>query len=209
MKYLKMLGLTAVAAAALMALVGTGTASATVACKVTETPCASSNEWELGTKGLATLKAGTSAVMKSTGGEALMTCNSGRVSGTLENKGGPTQTMHQAGSSSNIVYEECTKTMDTIKGGEVELHHIAGTDNATVTIKGFETTVSLFGVSCVYTYGAGVDAGIITGGTKPSMDVNAVLPKTIGSSFLCPATVTGQFEGTLTEPVGAAYFEDE
>lgn len=209
MKYLKMLGLAAVAAAALMALAGTGTASATVACKVTETPCAPSNEWELGTKGLASLKAGTSAVMSSTAGEALMTCNAGHISGTLENKGGPTETMHQAGSSANIVYEGCTNTMDTIKGGEVELHHIAGTDNATVTIKGFETTVSLFGVSCIYTYGAGIDAGVITGGTTPRMDVNAVLPKSSGSSFLCPSTVKGQFEGSLTEPAGAAYFEDE
>lgn len=208
MKYLKMLGLAAVAAAALMAIAGAGMASATVACKVTETPCAPANEWELGTSGLASLKAGTSAVMSSTSGEALMTCNGGHVSGKLENKGGPTETMHQAGSSANIVYEGCTNTMDTIKGGEVELHHIAGTDNATVTIKGFETTVQILGVSCIYTYGAGIDAGVITGGTKPSMDVNAVLPKGSGS-FLCPSTVKGQFEGSLTEPAGAAYFEDE
>jgi hypothetical protein len=208
MRYLKVLGLVAVAAA-LMGIAGAGTASATVACKVTETPCAASNEWELGTFGLASLKAGTSAVMKTTGGEVVITCNGGHVSGTLQNKGGPTETMHQAGSSSNIVYEGCTKTMDTIKGGEVELHHIAGTDNATVTIKGFETTVLTVGVTCIYTYGAGIDAGVITGGTKPSMDVSAVLPKTSGSSFLCPATVTGQFEGTLTEPVGPAYSQDE
>jgi hypothetical protein len=208
MKYLKMLGLAAVAAAALMALAGTGTASATVACKLTETPCAASNEWEIGTSGLATLKAGTSAVMRTTGGEAVITCNKGHVSGKLENKGGPTQTMHQPGSAANVAYEECTQTMDTIKGGEAELHHIAGTDNATVTLKGFETTVLTIGVTCTYTYGTGIDVGVITGGTKPSMDVSAVLPKSAGS-FLCPTTVTGQFEGTLTEPVGAAYFEDE
>lgn len=209
MKYLKMLGLAAVAAAALMAIVGPGTASATVACKVTETPCAAANEWAVGTSGLATLKAGTSAVMRTTGGEIVITCNKGHVSGKLENQGSATTTMHQPGTAANVGYEECTQTMDTIKGGEVELHHIAGTDNATVTIKGFETTVLTLGVSCIYTYGVGIDAGVITGGTSPNMDVKGVLPKTTGSSFLCPTTVTGEFAGTLTEPVGAAYFEDE
>lgn len=49
MRLLKMLGLAMVAAAAVTAFVGAGTASATL-CKVNESPCKSTNEWPAGTE---------------------------------------------------------------------------------------------------------------------------------------------------------------
>jgi hypothetical protein len=207
MKYLKMLGLAAVAAMALMAFLGAGSASATVFCKVTEVPCSEANEWAVGTFGDATQKAGSSGVMKTTEGTIVETCTEVTVSGKLQTKGGPTETVKETGGGENVVWKNCTNPMVTIKGGEIEVHHITGTDNGTVTMKGFETTmfISSLGLSCIYTYGAGIDVGIITGGTKPSMDLNAALPRSASSSAFCPATIVGSVEGTLTEPTGAAY----
>jgi hypothetical protein len=206
MKYLKFLGLAAVMVAALMA--SAGTASATVLCKVTETPCAAFNEYPLGTFVRGSLEMGTSAAMKTTDNSELITCSIAHVSGTLESKGSGSETIHQEGSPKNISYDECTYTMDTLKGGEIELHHISGTDNGTVIIKAFETTVNILELSCIYGYGKGVDVGVLTGGAHPTMDVKAVLSKT-GGGFLCPTTVMGEFDGSITEPEEGFYIEDE
>jgi hypothetical protein len=54
--------------------------------------------------------------------------------------------------------------MDTVANGEIEIHHIAGTDNGTLILSGFETTAVVFGVDCRYGYGSKSDAGVITGG---------------------------------------------
>jgi hypothetical protein len=200
MKYLKMLGLAAVAAMALMAFVGAGAASATVLCKVKETPCAAANEYPKGTVADGTLL-GTSAKMTSTSGEIVETCTAGTVKGTLEVAGGPTATPRSGTGGATVTWSGCTHTMDTIKNGSIEIHHIAGTYNGTVIIKEVETTIDLgFLGSCIYTYGAGTDVGILTAGPQPRIDLNAVLTKSASSSFACPTTVGGQAEGILTEP---------
>jgi hypothetical protein len=49
-KYAKIMSLAAVAAVAIMALVGAGSASATTMCKKNESPCSSANQWPSGTK---------------------------------------------------------------------------------------------------------------------------------------------------------------
>lgn len=200
MKYLKMFGLAAVAAMALMAFAGAGSASATVLCKVKETPCAAANEYPVGTVADGSLL-GTSAKMTTTAGEIVETCTAGTVKGTLEVAGGPTQTPHSGTGGATVTWSNCTQKMETIRNGTIEIHHIAGTYNGTVIIKEVETTINLgFLGSCVYTYGSGTDVGILTGGPEPRMDLNAVLTKTLGSPFACPTTVKGQAEGILTEP---------
>jgi hypothetical protein len=209
MKYLKVLGFAAAAAAALMASAGVGTASATVLCKVTETPCSTANEWPAKTEAVGSLKSGTTALFKNTAGAVEETCNGAKISGTLGKAGSGTETVSGTGGPENVVWSGCTNTMDTIEGGEIEVHHIAGTDNGTVTGKGFKTTVLLFGVSCVYSYGTGTDIGVITGGESPTLHVNMVINKS-GGSFLCPTDAIVEAVGVLTEPKGAAgYVEDE
>lgn len=69
MKYAKMFGLAVVAAMALMAFVGAGTASATL-CKVNETPCASGNQYPTHT----TVKAHSNSAVLS--GSLEVTCES-------------------------------------------------------------------------------------------------------------------------------------
>jgi hypothetical protein len=199
MNHLKMLGLAAVAAAALTALVGTGSASATVLCKATETPCLEFNKYPVGTFAHGSLAPGTSAAFKTTGGDTVLTCTNGTIKGELSQAGSATQTPSGTGSAANVNWTGCDKTMHTISGGEIEVHHITGTDNGTVIVKNFQTTINLFGVSCTYGYGAGTDIGVLTGGKEPTLDIKVVLNKTAGG-FICPTHVVGEALGVLTEP---------
>ena len=199
MKYLKILGLVALAAAALAALVGAN-ASATVLCKVQETPCSEANEYPKGTTADGSLGESSAIFTDTSGNTVLITCTGGTVKGELEFSGSKTETPRGKGTSANVFWSGCTTTMDTIAGGEVEIHNIAGTHNGTVILKSFKTTLTVLGVSCIYGYGAGTDIGVLTGGTKPTLDINAVLNEEEPKKFLCPDTAKGQATGILTEP---------
>lgn len=87
MNYLKMLGLAAVAVAALTAFLGAGTASATVICKTEPTAgvCPEGWDYSAGTKGKASLEKGTTAILRSTAGSIEDTCTESTVEGTSEN----------------------------------------------------------------------------------------------------------------------------
>jgi hypothetical protein len=94
--------------------------------------------------------------------------------------------------------------MKTLEGGTLEYHSIAGTDNATVTGKGFKVTGVFAGVSCVYGGGTGVHLGTLTGGSSPKFHVNASLLKQEGS-FLCASSATLEGEYSITS--SAVYAE--
>jgi hypothetical protein len=138
----------------------------------------------------------------------LVTCSEVEIEGKLESKGGASETIKQGVKPENVKWRKCSLTMDTIKGGEIEIHHIAGTDNGTVILRGIETTALIFGATCAYSYGTGTDVGYITGGPTPVMHIKGVLPKSAGS-FICPQEITGETEGVLTAPKEAGYIEDE
>ena len=126
MKHLKMLGLAAIAAIAVVAFVGAGTASATVICKNNLSTEKCSEPYPVGTKGTASLQ-GTMTVTNTAGTTTYVTCSGSTVSSTLENAGSATTTVKSGLSS--ISWTGCSTTVDTIKAGSAELHHIAGTDN--------------------------------------------------------------------------------
>lgn len=202
MKYLKMLGLAAVAAAALMAFVGAGTASATVICKtqMTEGCAASGWAYPAGTEGTASLAAGTTAVLETTAGETLITCTESVVKSTLANAGSATTTVESGVSS--ITFGSCSQTVDTLKGGSAVLHWIAGTDNGTLTTFGTRVTVQVFGVSCVYGPSEGQDVGNTIGGNPGSMTLSAVFNRVEGG-FLCPADARFTGKYVATSPTNA------
>lgn len=209
MKSLRFLAL-AVPLAALLALVVAGTSSATVLCSTAVNPCPAGQKVPAGTFGRGSLKPGTSGVITSTTGETIDTCTKATASGTLENPGSATETVREKGGALNIIWENCTFVMKTLQVGTVEVHHITGTNNGTLTASGFETTINtvLFG-SCTYTYGAGTDVGVVTGGNPPTLDANEVLHKGLGSAFACPETVIARGEGVGTEPANTPiYVED-
>lgn len=211
-QYVTLLGLAAVAAMALMAFAGAGSASATVLCKTTVTPCPKGWDYEKGTRVDASLDPGTTALLEATGGGLEDTCTESTVIGTQENTGGPTETVKvsipkeieiEPGKKvPGLSFTNCSKPTKVLNAeGTLEFHWIEGTHNATVTAKGFEVTVeAIKGVSCIYTAGAGLDLGIGTSGSMGTIDVNAVVEKTEKSSFLCPKTSIWKASYTVTEP---------
>jgi hypothetical protein len=197
MKHLKMFGLAIMAAIAMMAVVGVGTASATVICKNNLNTEKCSEPYAVGTEGTASLEG--SAVVES-GGSTLVTCTESIVKSTLAKAGSSTTTV-QSGLSS-ITWGSCTTTVHTIKPGSAELHHIPGTDNGTLTTQNTEVTTMIFGVSCTYGTGASLDVGTTVGGNPGSMTLNTSFPRVAGG-FLCPAAVTFKGKYVATSPTNA------
>ena len=204
MKYLKMLALAAVAAMALTAFLGAGSASATVLCKTQMTEGCHAAGWAYpkGTLIDASLEAGTTLRLKDTAGNTLVTCTASTVKGETTNTGSSTETPD--GIVSVLTFAPCDSTVHTIKTGILEVHWIPGTDNGTLTSKEAEVTVTIFGVSCGYSTGNGTDVGIATGGSMGTGDFNAIVKKSNGG-FLCPETAVWEGAYTITEPAGAFY----
>lgn len=199
MKYVKMLGLAAVAAAALMAFVGAGTASASVVCSTTVSPCPAGRAWATGTTVDFSSK---SAVLADTFEVVKNTCE-GTVSGTLTN-GSSTATAKLTVGAAGLTWSKCTRTADTIKGGTLEIHNVAGTSNGTITASGFEVTSkipSIVGeISCVFETGTGLDIGTLTEGNPAVADINAVVRPIPGSNANCPSTANWTATYTVTSP---------
>jgi hypothetical protein len=208
MRHLKMLGLAVVAAAAFMAFIGASSASATVLCTETTTPCPAGKK--IGPTGdstdnwiHATLEPTTSAYLLATTGqgsetkEPLVTCNESTVTAESLNTGSATETAR--GEVTALSFGGCTHRVVVVKRGELEVHWIEGTHHGTVTSKGAEVTVEIIGVTCTYGSGAGTDIGILTGGSMATMDIHAVVNK-VGGSLLCPSTAIWEANYTVTEP---------
>jgi hypothetical protein len=199
MKYVKMLGLAAVAAAALMAFVGAGTASAAgILCSTSGSPC--SSKYPNGTTLSFAIPSGGSANLQETAppngeGEVLDTCKESSVSGNVTNEG------NAHGSISSLTWKSCTWTTTTTLNGGLEVES-AGSGNGTVKSNSeIKVTISipLFG-SCVYGVTAGTKLGTITEGKPATFDANAVAKKLSGSSFTCPETSLWSATYTQTAP---------
>jgi hypothetical protein len=200
MKHVKMLGLAAVAAAALMAFIGAGTASARL-CSTATNPC--SSPWATPTAMEFSLKSGTSAKLTTTEGSTLDTCTASTVSGSLtSNSAGSTTS---TGTISSITWGGCTVTTDTIKPGALQVHAEgggAGTVTADATI---EVTVNVFS-SCNYGVNSGTSLGTISEGTGSAavFTANAVAKK-LNGGFLCPETTKWVAEYVLEKPSAKTY----
>jgi hypothetical protein len=172
MKYLRMLGLAAVAAMTLMAFLGAGSASAATACTTNTSPCTA----PITTLG-ASLEAGSSTVLTSTSSETLNICTSSAVHGNVTNaKKGSSAT----GPITTLSFTNCTKTTHVLKSGELSFN-----DSGVLVSKGWEFTITLFGVSCSFGSGMGITIGTVTGGTPGKWSIRAIFRKTFGG-FLCP-----------------------
>ncbi|MDQ3725057.1 MAG: hypothetical protein M3335_04060 [Actinomycetota bacterium] len=201
MKYIKMLGLAAVAAAALMAFVGASTASATVLCKVNTqtTGChAGGNAYAKATTVKASLT--KTAVLETLGGETLNECTGSTLEGKTETTGGAAETIK--GVFVIISWSGCLKHTTTIAVGDFELHQ-ANSDNGTLTATGVQVTINgIFGTSCVYGAGEGLNLGTVVGGSPATITINTIVPR-ISGGFLCPAEArwTASYEVTSPKPL--------
>ena len=188
MKYLKMLGLAAIAAMALMAFVGAGTASATT----------------LATKGVpenasvsieATIKAGTSAILKDKNGTTTDTCTGSIVKGSTE---APYTGEKVGGTVSSLTWSGCTHTTHTLKPGTLSITWTKGTEGS-VTSAGAEVTVvsTVFGASAVCSTGAGNTIGTFKG-VKEGHATMEISTTTLNCGILGTSSWTGTY--TVTSP---------
>lgn len=190
MKYLKGLAV-AVAMAALLVVFGAGTASATVVCKTSTSPCAS--PYLKGTVFKGTLTPGTTAVFKA--GFATIECSEGQGSIETTSNGSATETV--MGLTKTLSFGGCNATLSVLKTGAGEIHWTSKT-NGTFTTEGMEVTAATLGVDCIY--GGKISSGItLNGGVSPTISINAKVPL-ISGGFLCanPGTMTASL--TVTEP---------
>ncbi|HET7508990.1 MAG TPA: hypothetical protein VFJ65_01950 [Solirubrobacterales bacterium] len=198
MKYVKMLGLAAITAAALTAFVGAGTASATVLCKNNLNTNVCSERYSVGTK----IEGKLVGVGKMDTSFKTIECNKGSASGTLEKEGSATSTPFGGGVGT---LEECNCEVKIIKNGTLEIHWIEKSDNGTLTSSGAEATVScntIFGnVHCIYASN-NTHAGVLVGG-NPATEEFAVNAPRLTTSGLCAeqGTLTGKYEVTSPKPL--------
>jgi len=207
MKYVKTLVLAAVAAAALTALAGAGTASATVFCHSTTSPCP--QKWTTGTEPRFSVTTGTAGIWTTTTGEVVAKCPEGEIRGKMTNSGSGAETIKETVEASGLTWpsvEACIKTITT-EGGTLEYHAIAGTDNGTITATGFKITIEILGASCVYGFGNGEDLGTLTGNGsgKAVFDINTSFLKKEGS-IICPTSLKWTESFTQVAPSNTALY---
>lgn len=215
MKYLKILGLAAVAATALMAFAGAGTASAeTTLCTTTpvgtpELPETTCPEAEMLGPGRGTEMESISA--ESTAGAEEITkptltgspfgtikCNS-TVSGKIETTTTPEGKVEAA----NLGWSGCEGgTATTATGGTIQIHWDAE-HNGKVTFKGFVVKVVQAGIPCFYSTGEGIE-GTLTGGEPAIIHITTTVPvihtEVHNSSAFCPVNAVWHATYKVTSP---------
>jgi hypothetical protein len=140
-------------------------------------------------------KSETSMVITNTSGSIEATCTGGTINGKRGTETSSTVSIEL----SEWSWSSCSPAATAVAAGSLEIHHIVGTHNGTVTGKGTEWKFVLSGVNCTFGTGTGTDLGTLTGGSEPVLDINAVINKTSGS-FLCPSTVVLEANLVVTEP---------
>ena len=194
MKYAKLLGLLAVAAAALMAFAAS--ASATT---LTSPP---------GTTYTGVIEAhaedpdsnGQKGVTLD--GAANINCTHSQVAGTVEAHG-PSTTA--SGKLTTLTFEECNAHVTVLKKGELIIHtdHVEGDGNGTLTSSGAEVTIQLtspFVISCIYST-ENTPIGTLTGSDAghPTLHIKATIKRT-GHSIFCGAEAEWTGSYTVTKP---------
>ena len=204
MQHVKTLGLAAVAAAALMAFVGAGTASAT------ELTCTNPP----GTK--VVCPASTTVIHAASEGHAVLDssilgnveCNS-TVEGLVTTAGDATHTASGSIKFGGLTFTNCTSAVvQVLSYGTFEIHTegTGANNNGTLTSTGAEWTVEKAGFHCIFSTN-GTDIGTVTGSTTvakakgvetatATLDISATIPRTGGRSgaFCGPsAPLTGSY----------------
>ena len=198
MKYLKMLGLAAIAAGALMAFAGAGTASATeLTCTNppgTKVMCAAPTHIHAEVEGKVTLHPPIGDIE----------CSEGTVTGDAST-GSSTTT--PSGAIETLTFGGCNAEVVVIENGSLEVHtKTASADgNGTLTSTGAKVTVTFVGFHCIFTT-SNTDIGTLTGssttGATPTLDIEATIPRTGGrSGAFCGSTAqwTGSYKVTTPD----------
>jgi hypothetical protein len=188
MKYVKMLGLLAIAAAALMAFAGS--ASATTLTSPTGTTYTGKITAE-SHNGPTTLH----------GSFVSVSCQKSHVEGQVE-KHGPGVTV--SGKIATLSFAECSDEVTVLKPGSLEIHAVNCNSKTkyctgTLTSTGAEIKIHTSVGECIFTT-SGTHLGTVTGtdhtGHHATLDIDsAAIPRT-GGSFFCGAS--GEWTGSYT-----------
>jgi hypothetical protein len=202
MRVLKILGLAAVVATALMALGGAGSASATTL------TCTNANgevvRCNVGTE----IDASIEGSLTLTGGLTI-SCTEGTVESQIENAGNSTETVSGATSKVTFNLPSCNNCSTiTVTNGTLELHtdkEGVQNGNGTLTGSGFTAHLVCFGVTCNYASGGNNGLGTLTGssttGGTAILDINTtLLREKEGSSFLCGGNAAWEGSYKVTSP---------
>jgi hypothetical protein len=202
MKFVKVLGLAAVTAAALMAFLGASSASATILCSeagggtTTGTICPSGKAYASGQEihavnvGNVTLDAKFKNI----------TCTSSTVKGTTGSEEGTPLT----GPEGTLSFGGCNCTVNVLHAGTLTIEWISGSHNGTLVSDGNETTTicTVLGlpVHCTYVTSK-THVGTLTGGTDPTFTASAHIPvDEANSDGVCPEESTWTATYTVTTP---------
>jgi uncharacterized protein (DUF2141 family) len=193
MKYLKMLGLAAVAAMALTAFAAS-TASATTL----EIGGVKQNK---AVHIQATLKAGTSAILKDEFGTTTDTCTKSEVTGETES---PFTAELIGGAVSVLTFEECTHETKVDAKGRLSVTW-TGNTTGNVISSGAEVTVksTFFGATGLCKTGSGTKVGVLHG--VASGHATVVIDGTIPCGILGNSKWEGEY--TVTTPTGLGVVE--
>lgn len=189
MRYLKILGLAAIAATALMAFAGAGTATAeTTLCTEPAGGMCLTNQTLRGTA----IEGG--GVSKPT-----LTAPFGNISCGSELEGKIERATTPSGNVAKLSWTNCVGgTAETVTLGKITIHHDVE-NNGTVTLENFVVKVVQAGIPCYYE--SGEIHGTFTAGADPKVDITAE-PKVIdtevhNSSAFCPASAPWHATYTL------------
>ncbi|MDQ3725604.1 MAG: hypothetical protein M3335_06920 [Actinomycetota bacterium] len=139
----------------------------------------------------------TNSLKVESGGTTIAECTGGTFKGSIASAGGEAKAV--TGSIESLTWSGCGQTTHTINKGEFEIQHLAGTDNGTFIGKGTAVTFGIFGTSCTYGFGEGVDLGTLKGGESPTLEINANVPRVAGG-FICPSSTIWTATYNLEEP---------
>jgi hypothetical protein len=184
MKHLKILGLSAVAVAALLAFLGAGSASATVLCKTAVNPCPEGERWGTGTL----LDASSTDVVFYEGN----TCPASTITAKSTSSIGVAIPL----AIEKLSFSTCTANTIVTTPGEMKIEWISGTNNGTIKDRLTKGTVSLASGLCGWQIGFNGEwftSGKIKGGRPATIELEAPLFGT------CPfASLLGTY--TVTAP---------
>jgi hypothetical protein len=200
MMYTKRIALVLATAMALFAFLGGSSASATKLYKATD--LAFDDALNAGTRLEASLTG--SASLADTNGNSINTCTVSTVAGDITNGGSSSSTT--TGHIDVLTWSSCTHTTTTLVNGNLEIHHIAGTSNGSVTGSGSVVTISVFGSSCLYGTGANTHFGEMVGThddeKHATLGILAVVKEEEPKKLLCPDSAVWKANYTFTTPTG-------
>jgi hypothetical protein len=179
MKYVKILGLLAVAAAALMAIAGTASATTVTSSNgTTPTIEAESSNGELH------------------GAFITVKCTESKVKGSVESHG---SSVTVEGLLTVLVFDKCNYPVTVEQRGKLVAHASSKTGNGVLTSSNAQIRIHTSVGECVFTTNE-TTIGTLTGGAGATLDIeSAAIPRT-GGSFFCGSSGTWTGSYKVTSP---------